>query len=124
VIPKTNLQAQQFFKLVAYESSSVGTNLSVRLAWDASPDVTVTGYRLYMGMQSRNYTNSATVGNTLTATIANLLPSRTYYFGAVAYDANGMESDFSNEAIYTTPSGTPSGPITLLDWPFAYSISQ
>jgi hypothetical protein len=124
VIPKTNLQTQQFFKLIAYESPNVSTNLSVKLAWDASPDATVTGYRLYMGMQSGIYTNSFTVGNTLTSTIANLMPSLTYYFGAVAYNASGMESPFSNEVIYTTPNGTPTGPITLLDWPFAYSVSQ
>ena len=36
---------------------------SVTLAWDASPDASATGYRVYYGGASGVYTNSATVGN-------------------------------------------------------------
>lgn len=76
---------------------------SVTLAWDASPDATVTGYRVYYGGASGNYTNSAAVGNVTTATFANLVDGGTYYFAAVAYDSTGTESPFSNEATYTVP---------------------
>lgn len=76
---------------------------SVTLAWDASPDASVTGYRVYYGDASGNYTNSAAVGNVTTATFANLVDGATYYFAAVAFDAAGTESPFSNEATYTVP---------------------
>jgi hypothetical protein len=75
----------------------------VTLAWNASPDAEVTGYRVYIGGASGNYTNSAAVGNVTNATIANLIPGGSYFFAATAYNALGDESDFSNEANYTVP---------------------
>ncbi len=83
---------------------------SVVLAWDASPDAAVVGYRVYFGPGSGNYTNSATIGNATSATFNNLVDGATYYFAAVSYDASGVESDFSNEISYTVPAvtnGTP-----------------
>ena len=44
---------------------------SVVLAWDASPDASVTGYRVSHGVASGDYTNSAVVGNVTTATFTN-----------------------------------------------------
>lgn len=76
---------------------------SVVLAWDASPDASVSGYRLYYGVASRTYTNTVDVGNVLTGVISNLVPGVTYYFAATAYATNGLESDFSNEVGYTVP---------------------
>lgn len=83
-------------------AAAPGATPSVTLAWDASPDPSVTGYRIYFGVKSVMYTNSAAVGNVLTATLTNLNPATTYYFAATAYDASGTESPFSNEASYTT----------------------
>lgn len=77
---------------------------SVTLAWDASPDATVVGYRIYVGIASRSYTNSVPVGNVLTATITNLAFSTQYYYTATAYDANGFESVYCNEVSYATPA--------------------
>lgn len=74
----------------------------IRLAWDASRDTTVTGYRVYYGGQSGNYTNSANVGSVLAATITGLEEGVKYYFACHAYDASGMESIPSNEASATT----------------------
>ena len=79
---------------------------SVTLAWDASPDATVTGYRIYLGPSTGNYTNSIAVGNTLTATLTNLLQGTRYYFAATAYDNSGVESVFSNEVNYQIPVTT------------------
>ncbi len=76
---------------------------SVSLAWDVSPDVTATGYRVYYGGASGVYTNSATVGNVTNATFSNLPDGATYYFAAVAYNSAGFESDFSNETSYSVP---------------------
>ena len=77
---------------------------SVNLAWDRSPDAEVTGYRIYYGVASGNYTNSLIVGNVATNTIAGLLAGVTYFFATSALNATGMESPFSNEVSYT-PGG-------------------
>lgn len=50
---------------------------TVALAWDRSPDPTVTGYRMYWGRSSRTYTNSMPVGNTNYATVQLFLPPKT-----------------------------------------------
>jgi len=86
---------------------------SVVLAWDASPDASVTGYRVYYGRASGTYTNSAAVGNVTTTTISNLADGATYYFAAVAFDASGAESEFSNETTYTVPAAVVNQPPTL-----------
>ena len=75
---------------------------SVTLAWDASPDASVAGYRVYYGVATGDYTNSAAVGNVSNAVFTNLGVSR-YYFAATAYDSYGVESPFSNEASYRPP---------------------
>ncbi len=76
---------------------------SVVLAWDASPDATAVGYRIYYGVASGNYTNSATVGNVTNATLTGLADGVTYYFAAKAYNSIGDESIFSNETSYSVP---------------------
>lgn len=84
----------------------------VTLAWDASPDTSVAGYRLYYGGASGNYTNSATVGASTTVVISNLVVGQTYYFAAVGYDSSNAESPFSNEISYT-PAAPTNQPPTL-----------
>jgi len=79
------------------------TYASVTLAWDASPDASVTGYRIYYGPVSGGYTNSINVGPPLTMTMTNLTRGSTYFFAATAYDGSGLESAFSNEVAYTPP---------------------
>lgn len=86
---------------------------SVTLAWDASPSPEVTGYKIYYGPSSRNYTNVINVGNVLMATVTNLSTGATYFFAATAYDGGGLESDFSNEVSYTVPQPRPGGPSYL-----------
>lgn len=73
---------------------------SVTLAWDQSPSPEVTGYRIYYGATSGNYSNSVVVGNVTTNTVPGLASGVTYYFAVTAYDANGVESTFSNEIRY------------------------
>jgi hypothetical protein len=72
---------------------------AVTLAWTASPDVDVVGYRIFYGPRSANYTNSVAVGNVSTAAITNLTPP--LFFAATARDATGLESPFSNEASWS-----------------------
>jgi len=105
--------ASLVFGLTCFILNSAFAVGSVTLAWDPSPDSTVVGYRVYYGVASGNYTNSAAVGNVTNATVANLVDGVTYYFAATAYDSAGGESDFSNEATYTVPISNPNQPPTL-----------
>lgn len=82
---------------------------SVTLAWDGSPSPEVTGYRVYYGAASGTYTNSVTVGNLTTGTVPGLTAGATYYMAVIAFDANGLESTFSNEISYTVPVTVPAG---------------
>src|SRR5947199_1706688 len=77
---------------------------TLTLAWDPSPDPSITGYRLYQGGESQIYTNVIDVGTADTATITGLDPQVTYYFAVTAYDATGLESAFSGEISYTVPA--------------------
>jgi hypothetical protein len=76
---------------------------SVKLSWDPSPDVPVAGYAIYYGATSHMYTDKISLGNATSVTISNLVAGTTYYFAATAYDAAGLESPFSNEAMYAVP---------------------
>ena len=78
---------------------------SVQLAWAASPEPDVTGYTVYYGGASGDYTNQVTLGNVSGVTIAGLVEGATYYFAVTALDVFGMESIFSNEAAYVVPAG-------------------
>ena len=76
--------------LTIFAQAKVFAAGNVTLAWDASPDSTTTGYRVYYGGASGVYTNSATVGNVTNATFSNLADGTTFYFAAVAYNVDGF----------------------------------
>ncbi len=73
---------------------------NVKLAWDRSPSLGVTGYRIYYGPASGNYTNSVMAGNVTSNSITGLAGGGMYFFTVVAYDASGVESLPSNEIIF------------------------
>jgi Bacterial Ig domain/Fibronectin type III domain len=79
---------------------------TVTLAWNASPSPSVTGYHLYYGAASQNYTNVRSLGNVTNATISSLVQGSTYYFTVTATDSTGLESPHSNEVSYTVPTNT------------------
>jgi len=81
---------------------------SLTLAWDGTADPYVAGYRIYIGSASRIYTNSVTVvgGTNATLTIPTT-PWRVYYFAATAYATNGLESEYSNELVWTNTGFPP-----------------
>lgn len=81
--------------------------VDVQLAWDPSPDPQVTGYMLYYGMASGQYSVSVDTGPATGAALSGLEAAQTYYFAALAYDAAGEHSPFSNEVNYTVPDTTP-----------------
>jgi hypothetical protein len=78
-------------------TSAGGGSASIRLAWDASPDGRVTGYRILFGTEPGNYSGSMRVGNQTTATLTGLESGTKYYIVAVAFDAEGNESGPSNQ---------------------------
>ena len=75
------------------------------LSWNPSPSPTVAGYHLYYGTASGIYTANLVLGNLTSTTVAGLSSGVTYYFAMTSYDANGVESSFSNEASFVP--GTP-----------------
>jgi hypothetical protein len=93
---------------------SARAQASVELAWDASTDPAVAGYRLYEGAASRVYTNTMDVGKATIGTVSNLVGGVTYYFAVTDYDTNGLESDYSSEVAYTVPLPTNGAPIITL----------
>jgi hypothetical protein len=79
----------------------------VTLAWDSTGGTDTVGYKLYYGTSSRNYSTSADVGNAITYTLTGLLEGQVYYFTATAYDAQGQESPYSNEVLFSTAAAAP-----------------
>lgn len=85
--------------------------LGAWLEWDASPDAErVAGYRVYHGSAVRSYDAVVDVGTNLSWNLASLPGGRDYFFAVTAYDAEGLESDFSEELKWRKK---PSPPITL-----------
>ena len=79
---------------------------SVTLSWDPSPSAGVTHYRIYFGSSSRNYSGVTDAGLALQQTV--VLPhSGRWFFAATAVDANGGESDFSNEVQWEAKPASP-----------------
>jgi hypothetical protein len=75
----------------------------VKLDWDASPDPAVTGYRIMFKDGLNAPWQYATVGNVTNATITGLREGVRYYFVAVSYNAEGVESVPSNEISKIVP---------------------
>ena len=69
---------------------------TVTLAWEPSPSPEVVSYRVYYGTNSRNYAFVTNAGLVLTQRIVLPRTGR-WFFAATAADADGFESDFSNE---------------------------
>jgi hypothetical protein len=80
-----------------------GTTGSATLSWtvpttrmDGMPLTTLAGFRIYYGLAPGNYPNKISVPNPGTTTyVVDNLSSGTWYFVATAYDANGLESDYT-----------------------------
>jgi uncharacterized membrane protein len=73
---------------------------SIGLAWD--PVDGASGYRIYYGTQTGEYTHQEEAGSSTSHSVANLTAGAQYYFVATAYDADGYESGYSNEVSATT----------------------
>ena len=76
---------------------------SVSLGWDASPDPTVVGYRLHVGLASGVYTASYDVGTNTVYRLTGLKEGQTNYLAVTSYDITGMEGLPSGEISYLVP---------------------
>jgi hypothetical protein len=89
--------------------SSVAFAAQVTLSWDPSSSTGVTGYRVFYGTASLNYTNYMDIGTQTSYTLSNLNAGTTYYMAVSAKNSSGQISNYSNEIVYTPASSTPSG---------------
>jgi hypothetical protein len=74
---------------------------AVTLTVQATSNPAVTGYTIYYGTVSGQYTNQVPVGDVNQVTISGLIPGQTYYFAATSHDAQNNESAYSPEISYT-----------------------
>jgi PKD repeat protein len=77
------------------------------LAWDPQSDPSVTGYLLYYGTSSGNYSTKLDVGSVNSRVVSGLAEGTTYYYAVTAHNAAMVESGFSNEVSATVPFGAP-----------------
>ena len=82
---------------------------------DGSPLTDLSGYNLYYGTSSGNYTNTIHVGNATTYTLN--LSVGSYYFVATAYNSLGVESADSNEIMKAVLADTTPPTVTSLSTP-------
>jgi hypothetical protein len=92
---KSRVMAAALVVLLLVAMSAAGAE--VVLGWEPSQGWPVAGYNVYYGPAHRTYTNMIAVGPATTVTVSNLVAGATYYFAATAYDATGLESDYSVE---------------------------
>jgi len=74
---------------------------TVKLSWSAVQEEGVSGYRLYAGTESRQYTKTYDTGSTVTYSITGIEAGRPYYFAVKAVTIGGLESDLSEELVVT-----------------------
>jgi len=84
--------------------SSIGFSAEVTLAWDPNTEPDLAGYKIYIGVQSRQYSWIQDAGNRTQATLGNLDGNITYFLSITAYNTQGMESSFSSELNYEPPT--------------------
>jgi len=85
---------------------------SMSLSWtaptensDGSVVTDLAGYKLYYGQSTRSYKKSIRIDNpTVTSYLIDDLLPDTYYVAATSFNAAGIESAFSNEAVKTVIS--------------------
>lgn len=81
--------------------------LLIKLYWDAPASEGISGYKLYIGYETRKYETIIDVGN-VTEKLLELEDNETYYIACTSYFINILdnntteESDYSEEVVYTT----------------------
>ena len=107
--------------LAPWLQPSAAAAVSANLTWTASPAAAVTGYNIYYGVQSHQYTKVVSVANVTATTIPELLENTTYFFAAKAHDSAGNESAFSDEAAFAGVTTTPNRQLRLTTLPYTFT---
>src|SRR5262245_20137902 len=101
---KSPIQTYLILLAVLMTCASAQLARGLTLAWDTSPGAT--GYKLYYGTVSSNYTVTVDAGNASSRVISGLPLGVKYYFAVTAYSPSG-ESGFSSEISYTITNTYP-----------------
>jgi Fibronectin type III domain len=80
---------------------------SVTLGWNPSPSSGVSGYFIYYGTSSGNYTLQVPVYGSTNLTINGLTSGQTYYFAATSFDSNYNQSAYTPEISLIAGSVAP-----------------
>lgn len=82
-----------------------GESHTVLLSWAASTSTGVTGYYVYRGTQSGQYTkiNATALDASTEFTDSTVQAATTYYYVVTAVDASGAESTYSNPTTVSVP---------------------
>lgn len=83
------------------------------VTWEPSSSAGVTNYTLYYGIASGVYTNAIQCGLATNVLVRGLANGKTYFFVATAMNNQGLESDYSAEAVYRTPGPDAPGRIVI-----------
>ena len=88
----------------------------INLGWDADPTLNSQAYRVYVGTQSGQYSQTYNAGIATSMPIEHLQLSQTYYFAVVAIGSTGLESLPSAELVLTpTLPPLPAGGTLIAD---------
>jgi hypothetical protein len=101
----------------------VGDGQSLQIDWTPLSSTDITGYRVFWGDASKDYTDSIYVdgGTSHQATIAGLTANQTYFFTIVAVDIDGNESYLRPE-FTGTPRIVPLAPAGIIAEPDVWQI--
>ena len=116
-------------------SLGISDDATVGFSWRPNAEPNLAGYRLYVGTQPGVYSGFVDVGSATTFELRELIRGMTYYFALTAYNAAGLESNFSpeltrqvpfvasvnNETPQSSTNAAPEGAAALLDSPPAIS---
>ena len=93
----------------AVKGSTVG---SASCSWDAVADPSVSGYKVYWGIQSGVYDHSLDAGNVTQVIIPGFSPGVQYFSAVTAYSNTGGESDYSTEVSFSVSTAVvPATPV-------------
>ena len=95
---------------------------------DGTPLLNLAGFVIHWGTAPGEYTQSVRIEDpAVLRHVIETLPPGTWYFAAQAFDANGLISDYSDEASKVIPDAPPAPPtgLTVLSPAlFAYTLVQ
>jgi hypothetical protein len=103
---RTTLLAFVTTVVLGLVTASPSLSYGQTLEWDPNPESDIAGYRVYRGTTSGNYTVQVDVGNDTTYEPQGVDWSVPQYFVVTAYNTGDLESEPSDEAVWTPPSVT------------------